>query len=367
MGLPPKIGAAIMRKFRTVFGSLALSAVCFLSPPLLARERTDVLVMKNGDRLTCEIKALSSDTLTISLDYVKGDVSLQWAKVARLETNRLFIVQTQDGSVYTGKLSTIETKSGQPAIIRVELSPAKQVELEQLKVVRISETSQNFWQRFNGDVETGIDFSKGNDSTQYSLGAQIEYPRARWVGQASFNSSLSANSKSNNSTRNQFDFGALRLLRWNNWFYRGIGSLLQSSVQGIHLQTTLGGGIGHYFLNTNHTTISLTGGFAWENTIYDQATPPEPTQNLAVGLVAAQAKFFKFKKTSLDVTGLLIPAISEPGRVHINSNASYYIRLFSDLSWNFSVYGSWDNRAPPGFSGTDYGTSSGLSWKFGNR
>jgi len=32
-----------------------------------------------------------------------------------------------------------------------------------------------------------------------------------------------------------------------------------------------------------------------------------------------------------------------------------------------SFYGNWDNQPPPGFSGSDYGSSSGLSWTFGLR
>jgi hypothetical protein len=48
-------------------------------------------------------------------------------------------------------------------------------------------------------------------------------------------------------------------------------------------------------------------------------------------------------------------------------NASYYIKLTGKLSWNVSFYGNWDNRPPDGLSGSDYGSSSGLSWTFGNR
>jgi hypothetical protein len=43
------------------------------------------------------------------------------------------------------------------------------------------------------------------------------------------------------------------------------------------------------------------------------------------------------------------------------------VKLFSNLKWNVSFYGNWDNRPPPNFSGSDYGSSSGLSWTFGNR
>jgi len=134
-----------------------------------------------------------------------------------------------------------------------------------------------------------------------------------------------------------------------------------------NLQTTVGGGIGHYFLNTNSTKISVTGGLAWQNTAYKTTIPPQAAQNLAAGLVFAEANIFKFKKTNLDATALLIPSISEAGRVRFNTNVSYYVKLFSNLRWNMSFYSSWDNRPPPGLSGSDYGTSSGLSWKFGNR
>jgi hypothetical protein len=76
-----------------------------LSSPLLAREKTDVLVMRNGDRLTCEIKRLDSDVLYIRLDYVLGTISVNWSKVDHVESKQLFLVKTQDSSVYSGALS----------------------------------------------------------------------------------------------------------------------------------------------------------------------------------------------------------------------------------------------------------------------
>jgi hypothetical protein len=70
---------------------------------------------------------------------------------------------------------------------------------------------------------------------------------------------------SNLSTRNQTDFSATRLLRSNNWFYSGRHSFLQSSVQGIDLQTTLGGGIGRLPRNNSRKNLYLLGGFGWQN------------------------------------------------------------------------------------------------------
>ena len=157
------------------------------------------------------------------------------------------------------------------------------------------------------------------------------------------------------------------MLRWNNYFYGGLGSFLQSSEQGINLQTTLGGGVGRYLKNSNRAKISLLGGFAWQGTQYQAAIVPVGQQNLVAALISAQAGLFKFNKTSLTASATLMPALSQPGRVRLDTNAAYYVKLFSNLTWNISFYGNWDNQPPANFSGSDYGYSSGLSWTFGLR
>ena len=146
--------------------------------------------------------------------------------------------------------------------------------------------------------------------------------------------------------------------------YEGLGGFLQSSEQGISSQTGTGGGIGRYLKNSNHARVSVLAGFSGQNTEYQQNNAP---QNLASGLVAANLQFFRFNKTNGSLNAILMPVISDPGRVKFNMNATYYIKLTGDLSWNVSVYGNWDNRPPTGLSGSDYGSSSGLSWTFGNK
>ena len=336
--------------------------------PLFARNNTDVIVMKNGDRMTCEIKGLSAGVLSVRLSYAQGIIGVQWSAVAHLESNQLFFVQTEDGKRYTGKLSTAVTSGERPMSIQIASAPEKEVEISQSQVIKLDQTAESLRRRFNGTISTGILYSKGNETTQYNVASQVEYPRERWSSQASFNSSFASSSGAASiATRNQVDLGSMRLLRWNNWFYSGTGNFLQSSVQGIDLQTTLGGGVGRYLQNSNRESLYVLGGFAWQNAQYKTYTTGQGAQNAAAGLLESELKFFRFKKTNLDISAVVLPGISEPGRIRANLNASYYIRLFSDLSWNFSFYGNWDNQPPPTLSGSDYGTSSGLSWSFGNR
>jgi len=194
--------------------------------------------------------------LYVSFDYIDGTASVNWSKVARLESKQLFVVKTQGSAVYTGILRTPDTPADLPVKIQV-LAAEKEDVLDRSQIVQMVATSDRFWQRFNGEVSFGVIYSKGNQSTQYSLGSQTAYVRERWTGLADFNSNLSSSLGTNASTRNSINIGGRHLLPWNNWFYAGLGAFLQSSEQGIALQSTVGGGIGRFFKNTNRTNISL--------------------------------------------------------------------------------------------------------------
>jgi len=345
--------------------SAILTFAFFLAWPAIARTKTDVLVMTNGDRLTCEIKGLSQGVLYVGFDYIDGTTSVQWSKVAHLESHQLFIVTTEGGVVYTGTLDTETSAPGRPLQLQVKETSEKEVSLETSRIVKMGETSNDFWRRFNGQINSGIIYSKGNDSIQYNINSLTAYVRERWSAQANLSSSLSSSTGSTASTRNSLDLSSLRLLRRRDYFYSGGASFLQSSEQGISLQTTVGGGLGRYFRNNSHEVISLLGGFAWQRIVYDQSVSVQANQNLMAALIAAEVGIFRFNKTNLSLTASIFPVLTDPGRVRLNANASYYVKLFSNLTWNTSFYGNWDNHPPPNFVGSDYGFSSGFGWTFG--
>ncbi len=248
--------------------------------------------------------------------------------------------------------------------IEVAATQGKEAVIERPRIVEMDVTSTKFFDRFNGEINTGVNYSKGNRSTQYSLSSEVNYPRERWGAVADFSSTLTTSTGVTASTRNQLAVDALHLLRRNNWFYEGLGAFLQSSEQGISSQTSAGGGIGRYLKNTNQVRISVVGGFGGQNTNYLENNI---SQNLASALIATNLQFFRFNKTNANVTTVLMPIISGPARVKFSMNASYYFKLTGNLSWNATFYGNWDSRPPNGLSGSDYGSRSGLSWTFGNK
>ncbi len=345
---------------------ILLSCFLLFAVPLSAREKSDVLVMRNGDRLTCEIKSLDSGTLSIGLDYAVGTVSINWGKVDHIESKQLFLVKTQNGLVYSGRLSTPAHPGARPTKIEVLEDSTRKVELDKTQVIHVEETDLSFWRRLNGQIGLSGIYNKGNETAQYNLNADAAYHRERWSASVSYSSSFSSSTGSSPVTRNETQLNAQRLLRWNNWYNAGLADFLQSSQQGIQLQSTFGGGIGRYFKNTHNTSISVYGGAASQTIAYQQHVLATTNQQVTSALIVGEMKFFRFDKTNLNLTALVLPALSEPGRVHTNLQAVYYIKFWKDFSWNFSFYGNWDNHPPPGFSSSDYGTSNGISYTFGN-
>jgi putative salt-induced outer membrane protein YdiY len=261
-----------------------------------------------------------------------------------------------------GELRTQAKAADEPVKIEVLESGNTQQVLDQPQVVQLSEAANTFWRKFSGDFDSGMSYSRGNNTRQLNLSGDILYLSSLWSVQADYTSSFSASNHDSLSNRNQVTLSARRLLPRKKWFYTGLAEFLQSSQQGIANQSTLGGGLGRSLKNTHRARISLTGGLAFQNTRYE--SPANPTQQSLSGLVAANVQLFVFKKTTLSLQATVLPLLNQPGRVRYGTNLDYSIQIINNLWWKFTFYGNWDNRPPNNLPGSDYGTTSSLSYSF---
>ncbi len=332
---------------------------------LTARNKTDVVLMANGDRFTCEIKRLERGVLYASFDYVDGTVSIEWSKVARVESSQLFIVHVQDGSIYEGTIRTPETPTKQPMKIEVLQPEEKPTPLPFANVVELAPTSESLWRRFSGNIDTGLIYTKGNDTTQYNVGADLRVRGEHWRVAAGYISTFSNSSGADAATRNQSRLWARRLIGGKRaWYYSGAAEFLQSSQQGINLQTTLAGGLGRFLKDTNTTRMAITADLALQQTRYEPSNGSQSSLNALAAMLVVDLHLFRFKKSSFDATASVMPLLTETGRVRSYANTAYSIQVINNLWFKISFYGNWDNRPPANFAGSDYGASSSISYSF---
>lgn len=350
-----------------LFGTALLGAALFFSPPTALGPKTDVLFMKNGDRMTCEIKTMDAGAVYVALDYVDGTISVEWSRIASLESPRLFLVEMDDGSVYTGLISIHPVEGTDSVLVEIAQPDGPQLVFEKSRIAGMSRTSATFFGRLNGNLTSGISFAKGNNTTTYNIASNVNYPRPRWSLALTFNSNFSNSSGADASTRNQLSLVGAHLMRWNNWFYTGFGSGLQSAEQQISLQTNFGGGVGRFLKKTSNVRASVVGGVVYQQTNYESSVATATSNELIGVILLGTINYVKFKRTTLNLTVDVIPSLTDPGRFFLNTNASYFLKLFGTINWNLSFYGNWDTQPPSGTSGNDYGVNSGLSWTFGNQ
>jgi hypothetical protein len=64
----------------------------------------DVVITTSGDRLVGEIKSVAKDVPTFETDYSDADFKIKWEKIALIQSDRQFLVETFDGKRVSGSL-----------------------------------------------------------------------------------------------------------------------------------------------------------------------------------------------------------------------------------------------------------------------
>ena len=132
-------------------GLLAASLLlCVTSANAADRDNTDVIVLKNGDRVTGEILELEYGQLRLSTDDM-GTINIEWAAIASIDSQYTFDVERAGGQRYAGVIATSE--DGEELVIRDE---GTEESVPKSSVVRVTELEQGFWQRISGSMSVGF-------------------------------------------------------------------------------------------------------------------------------------------------------------------------------------------------------------------
>ena len=75
-----------------------------MSTPVLGRDKTDVVILKNGDHVTGEIKSLDRGKMSLSTDSMRT-VQIEWEDVERVTSQWVFEVETEMGLRTFGSLA----------------------------------------------------------------------------------------------------------------------------------------------------------------------------------------------------------------------------------------------------------------------
>jgi len=330
--------------------------------PLFGKRKDDVVVMKNGDRFTGEIKRLQYGELVFKSAYMKDDVYLDWKEVEALQSQDTFIVALSDGERVTGFIGREGTPDdGQKAFKIIVTGVA--VEVRPSEVITIRQREGIFWNQLTGSINYGFGFAGGSNTTNSSLGADVAFRTTKNVVQLATSSQFDSQTNAKNNSRFTFDSEYGRMLT-NKWIAAGLFSLLKSNQQDLQLRSTYGGGFGRKLKQTDKTSVTLTAGAAYTHENYAPQSGTEPVRNNAESLFGITFSTFRFKTLNLKSQTFFFPSLSDPGRLRMSSQSNLRIELVRNFYWNLQLYESYDTRPPANAPKNDLGVTTSLGWTF---
>lgn len=177
---------------RTIF----VLAVLLNTTSLEARDKTDMVLLKNGDRVTGEIKELKRGRLTVKTDSM-GTVSIEWKDVMDVESRYEFSVELENGALFYGAIDGVE--SGQ---LQIGASNDRTT-AEFNSVVRIAPLEDTFAERLDLKVDVGFNFTQSNVAAQWNLHTSVGYLTRRTSTTVDFDSIFSRQENADTVLRNE--------------------------------------------------------------------------------------------------------------------------------------------------------------------
>ena len=306
-----------------------------------AKSKDDVVVLKNGDRLTGEIKGLARGELKFKASYMADAVRLDWSKVARLESKDRYLITLTDGKLFTDFLRLSPSGVADNFLIGAE---RQAVRAKQIEVLKITPVEAGFFRQLEGTVDFGFSYTSGTDQYQTDFSSSVTYRRGAHSVTGRLASTFSGQPEGSSSARNQLTLDYRRRLS-PRWYAGGLLDLLRSDQQSLDLRATAGGLLGRDLRQTERTRLSVFGGMAVSRDKYSVALSKSKTINTDA-LVGFDFNTFRFTTTDISSRLMVYPSLTTPGRTRMQFNTDLRIKLFKDLYWGFHLYENYDSKPP---------------------
>jgi len=320
-------------------------------------EKTDLVVLSNGNEILGEIKSLSQGNLTFKTDSA-GTLTIEWDEILRLTSRRRFRFEFVDGRLLIGSL----LDPPQEKALLIQQADGELSIVPMVEVARLREFDESAWERVDGYLNAGFTYTKSSSLAQYSLGAGFKYLEDRHSISVD-TSFLLTDSKNQNKTEKADLSSSYRRILKGRWFGLGILDLTHNSELGLEFRATMGAGPGRYLFESQIQDLSAFGGLA-----YSYEVPKgEPSSGEVESFLGTSYNLYVNDSPSanLALNWLVFPGITRSNRFRTTLNISLNKEVFGDFYFNLSYYLDYDSD-PSSDAGADadYGIVTGVSYTF---
>jgi uncharacterized protein DUF481 len=322
------------------------------------RDKSDVVTLRNGDRVTGDIISLRQGILTVKTKSM-GTLSVEWPAVRSISSKFAFAVERIGGLNFYGLVNTTEDGS------ELKITTADKVaSIPIAEVERISQFSPSFWKRLNGDVAAGFSYTKSSAISVGSVYLDTRYRSTAIDASVEF-SFNSTRSPSEGVTDRYLLSSNVMFLRQSRNFWSLVGSLEREQALGVDARLAAGPALGRSFIQSAYTEVIGVAGLVGNQEWITGSSQPRSSLE---GLLGTDWRVFKFiePKTTLDLTVAIFPSLTQSHRYRGTGNVSLTHKLVGGLTVGATGYWSYDSRPPQGaVEKSDYGVTFNLGYSYG--
>jgi hypothetical protein len=335
--------------------AIAFVGLLFLSQSSLA-DRTDVVILRNGDRITGEIKKLQAGRLEYKTDDMDR-VYIEWEKIHHVTSvNRFEIIDVRGIRRY-GSIGRTEA----PYEIVIN-TPVASVTTDLHGIVRITPIKAGFLQRLKGSISTGFSYTRATKTTEFTLSGDTSYRGEKYSSKLDYSAYITDQAERRTSRYNT-GLSIDRFLK-RRWTVGGLVNVEHNEELGLDLRLSLTASGSRYVVESNKTIVRFSLGIAGTRERYIGSD--STSYNLESPITAEYSRFtFQNPKSNIQLSGVLYPNLTTKGRYRGSLNADLNHEIYKDLFFVIGSYYDYDSKPPKGAAKEDYRFNTSIRWTFG--
>jgi hypothetical protein len=323
--------------------------------PVTDEQKSDVLVLRNGDILTGDLREMSRGMVTFKTDAA-STIYVKWPRVVSATSAKVFEIDVDDGRVLVGSVAAPD--SAYRLAIR---QAADTVELPIESVVKMVRIKKTVFERIDGSLDAGVNFTQQNDKVDLSLTANVRYDVARHRVRLDFNGTYSRQDSVSPIERRNVSLQYSRILR-RRWSWSANIGQSRNTQLGLESAWTIGTGPGRLLISSNKVVLGTWIGLNYRKELYVDSD----ARSVVPLSLTTDLEWFTWTGMSTDVSSRLVvaPILNDDGRWRINFTASLRREILSNLYLNFGVSEIYDSKPPADANKNDFSFTSSIGWSF---
>ena len=342
----------------------------------------DQITLKNGDRLTGTVVKSDGKVLVLHTEFA-GDVSLQFAAITQITSEKELHVSTSDKRTVVGPVTSsdgkleVATKTG--GTVEVPVGSVVLIRNDAEQAAYDKSLHPGLTHGWNGGVDVGFSLARGNSETEnLALALNAAHPTLNDKIILHVSSIYTDNQLATPSTVADLIQAGIRYDRNINprLFGFGAADFMSNALQDLDLRSVYAGGLGYHAIKSDGTTLDFLAGLNYTHETYSNGPPVTPATvpptytsygvtNRFAALTLGEDLTHKLGKSTVITENLyLFPDLSNTGEYRATFNFGSVTKISKWLGWQNQFSDIYVSDPPESAKKNDLIFTTGLNISF---